>query len=355
MATVQNSISSNKPVITGNNNTAVGANAFTSSTSGNNNTAFGSSALFLSDGASGNTCIGNNAGGAIVSNGPNTAIGNNALASLSSSDGNVAIGSGSLSVATSGSDNISIGNNTLLLLDGGNRNVAIGGGTLGTNVSGNNNVAIGVNSLIVATGGNNVCVGYNAGYTLDSGVSNTCVGYQAGYNFAGAESNNIMISNMAVAADSNTIRIGTVGTQTSCFIAGIQGVSVTSAGTVVIDSSGQLGTTSGASIAWSVITADQTAAVNNGYICNKGSALLLALPTTSAAGNIIRVTGINTALGWKITQAAGQQIFFGTSSSTSGVTGFLQSSNIRDSIEMVCVVANLTWNVISSVGNITIS
>jgi len=48
---------------------------------------------------------------------------------------------------------------------------------------------------------------------------------------------------------------------------------------------------------WSVITADQTAVVNNGYICNKGSALVLTLPTTSAAGAILEVTGINTALG----------------------------------------------------------
>jgi len=107
--------------------------------------------------------------------------------------------------------------------------------------------------------------------------------------------------------------------------------------------------------AWSVITGDQTAVVNNGYICNKGSALLLALPTTSAAGTTLEVTGINTALGWKITQAAGQQIFFGTSSTTAGATGFLQSSATRDSIKLVCVVANLTWNVLSSIGNITIS
>lgn len=106
---------------------------------------------------------------------------------------------------------------------------------------------------------------------------------------------------------------------------------------------------------WTVITADQTAAVDNGYICNKGSALLLALPTTSAAGTTLEVTGINTALGWKITQAASQQIFFGTSSTTAGVTGFLQSSATRDSIKMVCVVANLTWNVLSSVGNITVN
>ncbi len=66
------------------------------------------------------------------------------------------------------------------------------------------------------------------------------------------------------------------------------------------------------------------------------------------------MTGINTALGWQITQAAGQQIFFGTTQTTLGGGGSLTSSATRDSIEIVCVVANLTWNVISSQGNITV-
>ncbi len=105
---------------------------------------------------------------------------------------------------------------------------------------------------------------------------------------------------------------------------------------------------------WSVITVNQTAAVNNGYICNKAGTLALALPASSAVGSIIEVTGINTATGWQITQAAGQQIFFGNTSTTSGATGTLTSTAIRDSIRIVCVVADLTWNVLSSIGNITV-
>lgn len=110
----------------------------------------------------------------------------------------------------------------------------------------------------------------------------------------------------------------------------------------------------GASFTWAVITANQTAVINNGYICNKAGTLALALPTTAVVGSLLEVTGINTATGWQITQASGQQIFFGTSSTTSGATGTLTSSAIRDSIKMVCVVADTTWNVLSSVGNITI-
>ncbi len=125
------------------------------------------------------------------------------------------------------------------------------------------------------------------------------------------------------------------------------GVTITNgAGSITIDASG-------GGIDWTIITANQSAIVNNGFICNKASALELLLPATAAAGDIIRVTGVNTALGIKITQNASQQIHLGVSATTSGVTGFLQSSAIRDSLEMVAVVAGTStiWNVLNSVGN----
>ena len=112
----------------------------------------------------------------------------------------------------------------------------------------------------------------------------------------------------------------------------------------------------GATFTWSVITANQSAVAGNGYICNKASTLVLTLPASGAIGDLIEVTGINTALGWQIAQNANQQIFYGTSSTTLGATGTLTSSAIRDSIKIVCVVAGAStvWNVISSIGNITV-
>lgn len=127
------------------------------------------------------------------------------------------------------------------------------------------------------------------------------------------------------------------------------GISISNgAGTITI------ATTGPASFTWSVITVNQTAAVNNGYICNKAGTLALLLPAASVVGDELEVTGINTALGWQITQAAGQQIFFGNTQTTAGGGGTLTSSATRDSIRMVCIVANLTWQVLSSVGNITV-
>jgi trimeric autotransporter adhesin len=67
------------------------------------------------------------------------------------------------------------------------------------------------------------------------------VGAKAGYNLT-IGSNNIVIGNAGVAAESGKIRIGTKGTHTAAFIAGISGVPVT--GTqVVVNSNGRLGVT----------------------------------------------------------------------------------------------------------------
>lgn len=102
---------------------------------------------------------------------------------------------------------------------------------------------------------------------------------------------------------------------------------------------------------WSVITADQTAEVNNGYLTNKGTLLVLTLPTTAAVGSMIRVSGMNAGL-WKIAQNASQVIHFGKTDTTTGTSGYLLATQTRDSVELVCCVANNEWNVLSSVGNI---
>lgn len=286
--------------------------------------------------------------------------------------------SGNVNVLNTGAANVGYGGGTFQSITSGQSNSALGNNSLQNQTTGSQNTASGASSgTALNTGGNNSLFGYQSGLLLQSGNSNVAAGYQAGSTWGAAVSNNIAIGNIGSVADSGRIRIGTNGTHTTAFITGIDGVNVGSVAKVVTMASDQLGTatitagtgisvTPGANtitlaatgapgITWSVITADQTAAVNNGYICNKASALLLALPTTSAVGTIVSVTGMNTALGWKVTQAANQQIFFGSQSTTLGATGFLQSAAIRDSVEMVCVVANLTWNVLSSIGNVTIS
>ena len=58
--------------------------------------------------------------------------------------------------------------------------------------------------------------------------------------------------------------------------------------------------------------------------------------------------------GFKIAQGAGVTINFGNLASTTGTGGYLQSTVQRDSIELVCSTANTGWDVVSSIGSITV-
>ena len=130
----------------------------------------------------------------IITHGSNTAIGRGALQNNTTSFANTARGRWSLRFNTTGSGNTASGESAL---------------------------------RFNTTGFNNIAVGLNAGSSLTTG------------------SNNIYVHSVGVEAESDTIRIGAVGTQTRTFIAGISGV--TAAGTavpVLIDTKGQLGTIS---------------------------------------------------------------------------------------------------------------
>lgn len=114
-------------------------------------------------------------------------------------------------------------NGSRFLHNFGTNNTFIGTNAGNMKMSGTGNTAIGSGSLIANTTGNsNIGVGINAGNALTSG------------------SNNISIGNTGVAAESNTIRIGTTGTQSSCFIAGISGNTLIG-NAVNVASTGELG------------------------------------------------------------------------------------------------------------------
>lgn len=110
---------------------------------------------------------------------------------------------------------------------------------------------------------------------------------------------------------------------------------------------------SGSGTTWQVITASQTASIQNGYITNGSSLVTVTLPATAAVGNTVTITGLG-AGGWSVAQQSGVSINFGATNTTTGTGGSLASTNIHDSVHLLCVVANTTWQVINSVGNITV-
>lgn len=378
------------------NNIGIGVGALPAVTSGAKNIGIGTSAgLSVVDGEF-NIFIGDSSGGAVVGSGANTAIGYNSMASGDSSN-NTFVGFGAGNQSGSGGNNtavgyqvlgnspgfsnVAMGANAMFNTPGALDNVVIGSGAAQV-LTGQGNVAVGYNSMSAAGDTNfnvalgnstlqsvsftslfNVAIGNIALSNLVSGNGNIAIGNVAGENYTGGESFNILCNNSGVLGESNTLRIGSAtGTGnfqlSRVFIHGINGNTVSNSLMVTIDSStSQLGTQAipTGMMTWTVVTgSSQAMAANNGYIANNAGTINFSLPASSAVGDIIRITGINNATGWQISQAAGQQIFFGTSSTTSGATGTITSSATRDSIEIVCVVANTIWNVLSVIGNPTI-
>lgn len=126
------------------------------------------------------------------------------------------------------------------------------------------------------------------------------------------------------------------------------GVSITNAaGSITINAAG-------GGLSWSVITADQTAAVNHGYFCNKGSLLTLTLPTTTAVGDMIAVVNINGAAFSKILSANPGTINIGSSAATAN-TGSLTSTALGDVVFLVAQTTASVWYAFGVQGNWTVA
>lgn len=127
-------------------------------------------------------------------------------------------------------------------------------------------------------------------------------------------------------------------------------------GVSIVNASGSITVSAvGGGLTWTVVTGtSQAAAVNNGYIANNAGLVTVTLPAVSAVGDTVAVTGINNATGWKVAQNAGNQIFFGNTNTTAGTGGSLASTATRDTVYLVCMTASATWNVVNSIGNITV-
>jgi hypothetical protein len=187
-------------------NTAYGTGALSNNTTGSQDSAFGVSALEHNTTGSGNTATGWDALYFNTTGYNNTAIGIAALEANGTGIGNTATGVSALANNGKGRLNTATGSNALYF-NSGNDNTAIGASALQDNSSGDNNIGIGV----------------EAGFYLTTG------------------SNNIEIGNQGNATEANTIRIGTEGTQTATYVAGIFDTTVTGGCAVVVASTGQLG------------------------------------------------------------------------------------------------------------------
>jgi hypothetical protein len=236
-----------------------------------------------------NLFLGNGAGNFTLTGTQNTATGASSFVNNTSGTGNTAAGVSSLAANTTGFNNTATGFQALGSNTTASNNVATGQAALLANTTGGNNTATGTSSLRNNNGSSNTAIGTSALTNNTSGANNIGIGINAGQTIT-TGSNNIDIgSDAAAAAESNTIRIGTTGTQTAAFIAGV----------ITGDGSG-LTNLSASNVSSGTVANSRTTGTNN----NTASTLVLrdasgnfsaGTITASLAGNASTATSATTA------------------------------------------------------------
>jgi hypothetical protein len=217
---------------TGAQNHAFGTGALFSNTTGSSNSAFGLATLYYNTIGINNSGFGYAALHANTTGTQNEGYGYEALFANTTGNGNSAFGTGALYQNTTGGSSSTTGGNS-----------AFGNFALLANTTAGGNSAFGFSALTANTiGANNVAVGSAALASLTGGSGNVAIGAGAGGNLSAAESNDIYIGNSGIAGESNTIRIGYIGTITSAYIAGIYKKTSSSGTEVFVNATGQLGT-----------------------------------------------------------------------------------------------------------------
>lgn len=157
----------------------------------------------------------------------------------------------------------------------------------------------------------------------------------------------------ALAADGQLIIGSTAGAPAAATLSAGSGISIAN-GSNSITITNTLST--GGGLIWTDVTgATQTVAAGNGYLADNAGGVAFTLPASGTIGDVFRIVGVQGS--WTLAQAAGQQIKFGSTATTVGVTGSLASTNAGDCVECVATntSASTVWRVMSSVGNITVA
>ena len=223
---------------TGGGNSAFGDLALSRNTTGGGSSAFGYEALSGNTTGVDDSAFGYQALSANTTGGLNSAFGYQALSANTTGADNSAFGCLALHANTGGQQNSAFGRAALFANTTGGFNSAFGIESLSSNTLGTFNAAFGHRALRSSTGSYNAAFGQLALWQMSSGDNNIAVGYSAGFSLTSG-SYNVYVGNNGM-SESNTIRIGTAGTHTATYIAGISGTTLTGSA-VYVNSNGQLG------------------------------------------------------------------------------------------------------------------
>jgi hypothetical protein len=98
-----------------------------------------------------------------------------------------------------------------------------------------------------------------------------------------------------------------------------------------------------------VTTTTQAMATNTRYVANNAALVTFTLPTTSAVGDLVAVSGdLAGGGGWTIAQNALQYMQVGQGVTTTGTGGSLSSTQSGDAITLYCFIANTAWKIFNA-------
>jgi len=110
----------------------------------------------------------------------------------------------------------------------------------------------------------------------------------------------------------------------------------------------------GSGFTWNVVTSatnPNSLVKENGYIPKGAGVVTFLLPAAAAIGDTFLIAGYGNL--WTLTQNALQSITLGGSTTSVGIGGSITATQVRDSIELVCVTANTEFQILNGVGNLT--
>jgi hypothetical protein len=199
---------------------------------------------------------------------------------------------------TDASFNTLIGNLAGNLTLSGSLNTGLGYESLHGLTTGLSNVAFGNSSMIAATTATEcVAIGSSSLDGLLTGINVIAIGYLSGSALVGAESNDILIGNIGTAAQSGAIHIGTAGTHTATYIAGVEGVAVANTNMVTINTAtGQMGSQAIPSSGGIVTIDGDTGSVTGSTVSFTGLTTAGATVSFSGSGTAMLLNTSNTVL-----------------------------------------------------------
>lgn len=242
------------------------------------------------------------------------------------------------------------GANTVKKING----VALSGLTTGilknTTTTGVPSIAIVGTDYAAPTSGSSILYGNGAG-----GFSNVTLGSGLSFNTGTLNT----VNNGTVTSIALTVPTGLTASGSPITTSGTLAITTSLSGIVKGTGTGFTTATAGTDytvpMTWSTDTASSvTLVANTGHVANGSSLVTYTLPTTSNVGDTFQIYGLGVG-GWKVAQNASQNIIFGNQTSTTGTGGSLASTHKNDVGIFRCIVANTTWSVGPSQGNITVT